>query len=585
MPCCGHATGSRFLLLRCYERVETTAADARTQPGPPPRGSTGDDVARDPARLRARLGTPGHCVAHPRRGRARGRGAAAAGARRRACTRWTCRRPARSRSGRAGAARSPSSGSPGAVDEAGYLAHNQSQAERGAEPVDHFCRRGWRALRNPSLDFDVWWYWAEYLDPTDESETAINPLVHYLLDGRHRGLLPLPQRAARPTYSDAGAAEAGLPVRDVRPGRAGRRLRRGVRRRAGPARRRVRAGRRVAGARPARPAVRPRPARGCARTAATTSAHGACWPGSWSAGTRSRRTTRSCSRTTRAGCSGRSTRCSREMDARPGDFWGLQLTARRFEPEPSQPQSVPLEEVKRSWLPPTAFRYPELVHVGSYFLALRRPVLDDPGFRRRLDAVRPQRDRANLVQKYETGTTQYLVGQGFDFSTWVPDLRPNHPIYGPGRLRPAGRGVPAVQAPLPGREPLRHPGPGRLEAAHPGRRPRRAGRRVRAQPAPRRRSRRARAVVRDPVVGIVRRRLSRRALGPSASWATSTRRAARAAKECSVRTRSAAARRVASSPKTESGSARVASRARSSGSRRPGPPGRTARSARRIGRR
>ena len=49
--------------------------------------------------------------------------------------------------------------------------------------------------------------------------------------------------------------------------------------------------------------------------------------------------------------------------------------------------------MKRSWLPPTAFRYPELVHVGSYFLALRRPVLDDPGFRRRLDAVVPQRDR------------------------------------------------------------------------------------------------------------------------------------------------------------------------------------------------
>ena len=78
----------------------------------------------------------------------------------------------------------------GAVDEAGYLAHNPPQAERGAEPVDHFCRRGWRALRNPSLDFDVWWYWAEYLDPTDESETATNPLVHYL---RRR---PAPRAAA-----------------------------------------------------------------------------------------------------------------------------------------------------------------------------------------------------------------------------------------------------------------------------------------------------------------------------------------------------------------------------------------------------
>ena len=143
--------------------------------------------------------------------------------------------------------------------------------------------------------------------------------------------------------------------------------------------------------------------------------------------------------------------------------------------------------MKRSWLPPTAYRYPELVHVGSYFLALRRPVLDDPGFRRRLDSVVPQRDRANLVQKYETGTTQYLVGQGFDFDTWVPDLRPNHPIYGPGVFDLLADGFPLFKRRFLVVEPLRHPGPGRLEGPHPRRRPRRAGRRVRAQPAPRRR--------------------------------------------------------------------------------------------------
>ena len=61
----------------------------------------------------------------------------------------------------------------GAVDEAGYLAHNPPQAERGHDPVEHFCRRGWRGVRNPSLDFDVWWYTAEYLDPSDDSETCL----------------------------------------------------------------------------------------------------------------------------------------------------------------------------------------------------------------------------------------------------------------------------------------------------------------------------------------------------------------------------------------------------------------------------
>ena len=319
----------------------------------------------------------------------------------------------------------------GAVDEAGYLAHNPPQAERGIDPVDHFCRRGWRALRNPSLAFDVWWYWASYLDPTDESETAVNPLVHYLLDGRHRGLLPLPRRQARAAFSLAGPPRRaclfamydpdGL-VDDcvvayveelsrhadvfvcadgtLQPGQLGRLS---------------------------------------AATGAWIHEHGAHDFGSWSVLARELVGWDALAAYDEVLLANDSCWLLRpldqvfaRMDAQPGDFWGLQLTARRFEPEPTQPQSVPFAEVKRSWLPPTAFRYPELVHVGSYFLALRRPVLDDAGFRRRLDTIRPQRDRANLVQKYETGTTQYLVGQGFDFTTWVPDLRPNHPVYGPG---------------------------------------------------------------------------------------------------------------------------------------------------------
>jgi Rhamnan synthesis protein F len=328
----------------------------------------------------------------------------------------------------------------GAVDGAGYLAHNQPQAERGAEPVDHFCRRGWRALRNPSLDFDVWWYWAEYLDPTDESETATNPLVHYLLDGRHRGLLPLPRRVPRPpapvstprraclfaTYDPDGLVDDCVVAYVEELARhadvyvcADGWLQDGQLDRLSAAR------------------------------AAWVRAHGAHDFGSWSLLARELVGWEALAAYDEVLLANDSCWLVRplddvfaRMDARTCDFWGLQLTARRFEPEPSQPQSVPLDEVKRSWLPPTAFRYPELVHVGSYFLGLRRPVLDDRGFRRRLDAVRPQRDRANLVQKYETGTTQYLVGQGFDFDTWVPELRANHPIYGPGVFELLAEGFP-----------------------------------------------------------------------------------------------------------------------------------------------
>ncbi len=319
----------------------------------------------------------------------------------------------------------------GAVDEAGYLAHNQAQAERGAEAVDHFCRRGWRSLRNPSLDFDVWWYWAEHLDPIDESETATNPLVHYLLDGRHRGLLPLPPRPSRATFVPSGAPRRACLFATYDPdGLVDDTVVAYVEELARHADVFVCADGSVQEGQLERLS---------AASGAWVRAHGAHDFGSWSALAHDLVGWERLAAYDEVLLANDSCWLVRpldevfaRMDTTPGDFWGLQLTARRFEPEPWQPQVVPLEEVKRSWLPPTAFRYPELVHVGSYFLALRRPVLDDPGFRRRLDAVRPQRDRANLVQKYETGTTQYLVGQGFDLATWVPGLRPNHPVYGPG---------------------------------------------------------------------------------------------------------------------------------------------------------
>jgi hypothetical protein len=76
---------------------------------------------------------------------------------------------------------------------------------------------------------------------------------------------------------------------------------------------------------------------------------------------------------------------------------------------------------------------------------VRGPVLADAGFRRRLDAVRPERHRVNVVQKYEIGTTQYLVGQGYEWDTWLPELRPNHPIYGPGAFSLLAEGFPLLK--------------------------------------------------------------------------------------------------------------------------------------------
>src|SRR5690606_31413102 len=57
-------------------------------------------------------------------------------------------------------------------------------ARAGVDPLRHFCEYGWRQLYNPSAEFDVWWYWASYLDPARD---VVNRLVHYALVGHAAG--------------------------------------------------------------------------------------------------------------------------------------------------------------------------------------------------------------------------------------------------------------------------------------------------------------------------------------------------------------------------------------------------------------
>ncbi|MGH3588521.1 MAG: rhamnan synthesis F family protein, partial [Pseudonocardia sp.] len=57
-------------------------------------------------------------------------------------------------------------------------------------PLAHYCEHGWRELRNPSPEFDTWWYWSKHLDPGDDS---VNPLTHYRTTGRAAGLSTRPE--------------------------------------------------------------------------------------------------------------------------------------------------------------------------------------------------------------------------------------------------------------------------------------------------------------------------------------------------------------------------------------------------------
>lgn len=66
-----------------------------------------------------------------------------------------------------------------------YLRINEDVAATGADPLEHYCRYGWREMRDPSPSFSTRYYLSS--NP-DVREAARNPFVHYILEGKKRGL-------------------------------------------------------------------------------------------------------------------------------------------------------------------------------------------------------------------------------------------------------------------------------------------------------------------------------------------------------------------------------------------------------------
>lgn len=96
----------------------------------------------------------------------------------------------------------------GLVDQNYYLINGADVHEAGLDPVDHFCRYGWRDGRKPNIYFDTRWY----LQTNPEvARMQINPLAHYILEGEAAGRRPVPYFDAlwyRATYGIAGGDSA-----------------------------------------------------------------------------------------------------------------------------------------------------------------------------------------------------------------------------------------------------------------------------------------------------------------------------------------------------------------------------------------
>ncbi len=315
--------------------------------------------------------------------------------------------------------------------------------------LQHFCQVGWREALRPSARFDVWWYWTNFLDPSSE---RINPLVHYLLVGQAAGFSALPDphapRPAGPLVHDSTPRRvclfAGYDAQGVVDDYVVEYVRELSRfadvyylcdEHLDPEE---------------LDKLRPW------TQGAWGVRHSAYDFGSWSmlAGELvGWETIEQYDEMLLVNDSCYLLRPLDEvfarMEERDCDWWGLQATkflaATALSPSNVDRPPIPIDEVRERWLP--TYDEDEIYdfHIGSYFLAYRRPVIRDAHFRQLLDSVHRQRQKLTVILKYEVGLTRFLNGNGYRFDTFVDALHPQQPVFTEGYFDLLDQGFPVLK--------------------------------------------------------------------------------------------------------------------------------------------
>jgi hypothetical protein len=332
-------------------------------------------------------------------------------------------------------------------DEDYYL--SQVDDLEGETAVSHFCRLGWRLLLRPCRGFDVWWYWSTYLDPAGES---LDPFVHYLALGRAAGFPGQPTSLAG---TGGWVPPTDRPMRRIclfagfdAQGRVDDTVVAYVRELS-----------RFADVYYLADSYLPD--RELAKLEGITRGAWAVRHGCYDFGSYSMlahelvgwETVRSYDELLLVNDSCYLLRPLDEvfaaMDERPCDWWGLQATkgliATVDAPSNQFRRPIPMalvrEEYLRRWEDDDVYDF----HVGSYFVAYRRPVLDDTAFGRLLESVHRQRGKAAIIHKYEIGITHLLLSRGHAFDTWIDAVHPFHPLFTEHYFDLVGQGFPLLK--------------------------------------------------------------------------------------------------------------------------------------------
>lgn len=316
-----------------------------------------------------------------------------------------------------------------AVDQEAYRRAFAEVKAAVDDPVRHFCESGWRALANPGPDMDLWWYWFEHLDPRDDT---INPMLHYVLSGRHDALSTLPTISEPITPTRLGPEEK-------------------------PRRVCLFAGYDADGivdeyvidyiAELARHADvyyladATLSSDELAKLAAITKGswsirHNGYDFGSWSMLARDLVGWDELATYDEVLFVNDSAYLLRpldevfaRMDRVEADWWGLHATRRAYAVDTGHTRPLSMSEAIDQWATKNDVNPLDHLHVSSYFLAVRQPVVADPEFRRRLDSVCHQRAKQSIILKYEIGMSRFLFTRGYRLATYVDELYPFMPIY------------------------------------------------------------------------------------------------------------------------------------------------------------
>lgn len=122
-----------------------------------------------------------------------------------------------------------------------------------------------------------------------------------------------------------------------------------------------------------------------------------------------------------------------KMDSKKCDWWGMQatkgLSKTKEKPSNCFKENISIDDIKNSYLHDYEQESLYDFHIGSYFIVFRKNVLAGKELKGLLENVHKESNKLNIIRKYEIGLTRLLINSGYNFDTFIDELFTFHPIY------------------------------------------------------------------------------------------------------------------------------------------------------------